>query len=61
MPQHTHYLTETAVFSDLLKGQRVEPKLKKRMLDHLLEYYQLHLEGFGKIKSKEILEIVHSA
>ncbi len=61
LPEHTHYLTDTAVFSDLLKGERVDSRIKKRMLEYLLEYYQLHVEGFGKIKSKEILETVHNA
>ena len=61
LPEHTHYITEVNIFSDLLKGKKVENKVKKRMLEYLIEYYQLHVEGFGKIKSKEILEIVHNA
>ena len=31
---------------------------KKRILNYLLEYYQLHIDGFGYIKSKDVLESV---
>ena len=57
--KHRHYITNT---TDFVLALKLEPTQNKRMvLEHILMYYRLHIEGFGRIKSKSILEDVLSA
>ncbi len=44
----------------MLSQFKLSPDDRRYLLDRLLEYYALHVEGFGNIKSHEILEEVLS-
>lgn len=50
----------SAAILSLLRGneQKLSHALRKEILDVLLIYYRLHLEHFGIVKSKEIVEMV---
>lgn len=54
--EHKHYISNTTEFVSALKLEPIHNK--KRILEYILEYYQLHIDGFGRIKSKDILESV---
>ena len=53
---HKHYISNTTEFVSALNLEPIHNK--KRILDYILDYYQLHIDGFGRIKSKEVLESV---
>ncbi|MEC8610481.1 MAG: DNA repair protein RecO [Bacteroidota bacterium] len=56
--KHKHYITNT---TDLVLALKLEPiQNKKIILKHILEYYQLHIDGFGRVKSVDILENILS-
>ena len=58
-PTHQHQVQEPLItaFSQLLSGQAIAHN-KKDLLDVLLDYYALHIEGFGKVQSLEVLQTV---
>ncbi len=60
--QRDKYCSEacSAAILSLLEGKKVDLAyaLRKEVLEVLLVYYRLHLEHFGLVKSKEILETV---
>ena len=56
--KHKHYITNTTDFVLALKLEPIQNK--KIILKHILEYYQLHIDGFGRIKSVDILENILS-
>lgn len=39
----------------LMQGEGIEPGQRRKMVDFIEKYYQMHLEGFGKLKSLEVL------
>ena len=43
---------------DSLEGLAISSSERKHLLLKILEYYQLHIEGLGPIKSNEVLEEV---
>jgi len=45
---------------DEIHSLRIGNSLRKALIDYLVEYYQLHLPGFGKMKSLEVLESIYS-
>lgn len=45
---------------DNLKDLNISAVQRKQLLGKILEYYQLHIEGFGQVKSHEVLEEVLS-
>ena len=53
---HKHYIINNKEFVSALKFEPIHNK--KRILNYLLEYYQLHIDGLGYIKSKDVLESV---
>lgn len=66
-PLHQHYLNPdlSRVLSQLSATAFIEmqeiplhPHLRKNLLQGLLEYYRIHLQGFGDIQSHHILEQV---
>jgi len=57
--QHKHYSTNTEDIYLAFNHNKV--KNKREILNILLEYYSLHIEGFNAIKSKDVLEKVLSA
>ncbi|GAA4925102.1 DNA repair protein RecO [Mucilaginibacter defluvii] len=68
-PESTLYLSapHTQNFAILLKINIAKPEQlkidnseRRYLIDKILEYYALHVEGFGNIKSNEILEEVLS-
>lgn len=56
--QHKHYTENTKGVFQAFNHEKV--KNKREVLNVLLEYYGLHIEGFNSIKSKEVLEKVLS-
>lgn len=42
-------------YSDLT-GFRIEQQIKQRLVDSLLDYYRLHIHGFGTVKSLAVLK-----
>ena len=58
-PTHQHQVQEPLIteFAQLLSGQAIAHN-KKDLLDVLLDYYALHIEGFGKVQSLEVLQTV---
>ena len=69
IPIHPHFLNdaESLEFSTLLAtagniegAYNLSHDIKRKLLDKLLEYYRLHIEGFGEIRSHKILEEVWS-
>lgn len=54
--EHKHYINNTEEFLLAMKLKKVHNK--KKVLEDLLDYYRLHLDGFKHIKSKEVLENV---
>lgn len=59
-PSHQHFIEAPLIttFADLIKKQAVNVSNKSQMLAYLLEYYELHLDGFTKVRSLEVLETV---
>lgn len=66
-PAHPYYIGEplTGLWYQLAcrgteqtAGFSLRPALRKPLLDSLLEYYALHMAGFGKIKSLDVLHAV---
>ena len=51
---------ESELFDDLLFGKvsSSNPLIRKNLLHQLVNYFQLHVSGFGKIKSLAVLEEV---
>ncbi len=69
-PFHPYYIdkTETLYFLELINinltniiDYRITPIQRKKLLDILITYYQLHIPDLGKIKSLEILRIISSS
>ena len=58
-PTHQHFIQEPLIttFAQLLSGQAIAHN-KKDLLGVLLDYYALHIEGFGKVQSLEVLQTV---
>ena len=56
---HKHYLKNSADFVSALKLEKTNNKNK--ILEDILEYYKLHVDGFSHIKSKDVLESVLNA
>lgn len=68
-PAHPHYLDrqESSLLDELMRtpmsGQQsplMEPSVKRKLLDRMVEYFRLHVAGFGEIKSHKVLEEVWS-
>ena len=59
-PAHQHFIGAPLItlFVSLLKQENNILSEKKRLLNKLLEYYELHLDGFANIRSHEILDTV---
>ena len=57
--EHKNYINNTSEFVSALKLEPIHNK--KRILEYILDYYQLHVYGFGRIKSKGVLESVLKA
>ena len=55
---HKHYISDTNDLLLAFGGERVNNP--KKVLNILIEYYQLHINGFNFIKSKDVLEKVLS-
>jgi DNA repair protein RecO (recombination protein O) len=69
LPEHPHYITSmlSRLLSSLMMVKYEElPSVKpdkterKQLLQALMQYYQLHINGFGSMKSAEILEEIIS-
>jgi len=63
---HTLDRDESFEFSTLTRADyssslRIHPDMRRRLLTSIVEYYRLHLEGFGEVKSLPILIEVFSA
>ena len=58
IPSHKHYFKNTRFLVSLIEGKFIEKKEKNFGLDKLIEYYQLHIEGFNDLKSRDVLETV---
>lgn len=67
LPAHTHALQEpsttgwkvlSAATFDALDSLNISPSERKVLLAKLLDYYRLHLEDFGEIRSVRVLEEV---
>jgi len=62
-PLHAHYLSEneTALLCKLLNKEeplKVDKDLKLSLLDKLLEYYKIQIDGFRDVKSLEIIKML---
>jgi DNA repair protein RecO (recombination protein O) len=57
-PDHKHYINDTKPLIDLIEGRVVEKSQKKIVLEKIIEYYKLHIEGFKKLNSKTVLETI---
>jgi DNA repair protein RecO (recombination protein O) len=60
-PVHKHFIGEPLIttFTALLNQEKeMTISNKKALVDKLLEYYELHLDGFTNVRSHEILETV---
>ena len=57
--EHKHYISNSEDFLSAMKLERVNNK--KKVLEQILDYYRLHLDGFKPIKSKNVLENVLSS
>ena len=63
IPRHTHYMEVelSSAFRSLLSDDiqfRPTVNTRRSLLHYLIIYYQLHLSGFGKMHSPDILEEV---
>lgn len=68
-PPHSFILEQpyTSIWSAILAANfrnldqlQIRPAQRKVMLEKILVYYQLHVEGFGQVKSHEVLEEILS-
>lgn len=68
-PPHPHYLERpysddlSAAISksfDLTTEMNFSLESRRKLLDAMIEFYQLHIENFGQVKSKKVLEEVFS-
>lgn len=53
--------SSATLFATLLEGRVPSPssaEVRRRLLDDLLIYYRLHVEGFGELRSPEVLRAV---
>ena len=59
VPNHQNFIQEPLIttFTQLLSRQTIAHN-KKDILGILLDYYALHIEGFGKVQSLEVLQTV---
>ena len=66
-PNHTYFLNEetSKVFSEIsrfldsdIQQFEINKRVRKMVLVGLIEYYKLHLSGFGDVRTLEILEEV---
>lgn len=69
IPAHPFYLRgpESAYFSKLIESSsdlsseiEMPLEVKRELIDRTIEYYRLHIEGFGELKSHKVLESVWS-
>lgn len=63
---HTIDRDESSAFYELTQADysstlKISPEMRRRLLNSIVEYYRLHLEGFGEVKSLPILIEVFSA
>lgn len=56
--QNVYQLCSTAIND--LHALKINAQRRRELLDHLLVYYRLHIEGFGELKSHKILAEVLS-
>ena len=66
-PEHNLYLAPPYTqYFNLLIGRNFEDlpeirlpnEIRKYLLDRMIEYYALHIDGFGQVRSHEVLEEV---
>jgi DNA repair protein RecO (recombination protein O) len=64
-PEHPHLITTplSGFFASLINSEysntlNISIEERRTLIDFLLEYYALHIEGFGNIKSHKVLEKV---
>lgn len=70
IPGHQHFIDEpiskylsvylAISFSDL-DNNKLSYKLRKEFLEKLLEYYKIHIEGFGNLKSYPVLQAIYNS
>lgn len=61
IPQHPHFTTadETQLLSTFLTGNtNISHAGREILLSRLIEFYQIHIEGFGSLKSHHVLKEV---
>jgi DNA repair protein RecO (recombination protein O) len=58
LPTHSNYLSNPKELIMLIQGHKLKNDEKRIVLSQLIMYYQVHVEGFGKIKSVEVLETI---
>jgi DNA repair protein RecO (recombination protein O) len=67
IPSHPHFIESTLsksffnlikISGDFSSSLNISTTEKRLLVEKILEYYSLHIEGFGKIKSHEVLEAV---
>jgi DNA repair protein RecO (recombination protein O) len=58
IPTHKHYFEDTEPLLTLLNGHSVLKKNKRFLLEKLIEYYRLHIEGFSNLKTLPVLETI---
>lgn len=59
-PTHPHFVEAPLIstFAGLVRKEAIKISNKTPLLKCLLEYYELHLDGFTKVRSLEVLETV---
>lgn len=57
-PEHKHYFNDTEPLLQLLNGHSVPKNNKRFLLEKLIEYYRLHIEGFSNLKTLAVLETI---
>jgi DNA repair protein RecO (recombination protein O) len=62
-PEHANFIPPplSGIFLQLLSANysselTISNAERKKLIEYLLEYYALHVEGFGEIKAKKVLE-----
>jgi DNA repair protein RecO (recombination protein O) len=65
LPDHPHYITSefTGHFSKLINADydftlSISADERRKLIEYILEYFELHIEGFRDIKSHKVLEQV---
>lgn len=65
IPPHPHYvqkdLGQALAYAirnsfDLLSPLNISLETRRKLLDTIIEFYQLHIENFGAVKSRKVLE-----